>query len=600
MACGDLIVRSIFSLVVLLVGLSYSPLATAWTQNPRLYKPAEPGRSFSSYQSIAEHGMVATAHPLASQAAIEMLKKGGNAFDAAVAASFVISVVRPQSTGIGGGGFLLTWEPKTKKTEVFDFRERAPALATRDMYLHKDGSERGQVFDGKVVPNASLNGHLSVGIPGLVAGLVDVHGKKGKLKLQTVLQPAIDIAENGFPIYAGLAEDILDRKDILNVFPSSQKIFLPNGIPLKTGDKLVQKDLAWTLKQIASKGRDGFYRGAVAERILAEMKKGGGILTAKDLEDYKVKFREPVTGTYRNFKIVSMPPPSSGGVHIVQMLNMLENTEYGTYPHGSPESIHILSEVMRRAFADRAEYLGDPDFVQVPVKGLTSKEYAKKLFSTIDLKKATPSSAVKPGNPQAYESPSTTHLSVIDSEGNSVSSTQTINYTFGSCVVAEGTGIVLNDEMDDFSKKPGTANVFGLVGSDANAVAAGKTMLSSMSPTLVFDKDDKLLLAVGSPGGPRIISATLQTIINVIDHKMPLDMAVHATRIHHQWNPDILRVEADTLSAETAKALELLGHKLDASNTIGDVQAVGTTQGGFIGVSDTRSEGQPLGFRLIK
>ncbi len=588
--------RSLLSVAVFFVGIIVSPLAASSTQSPRIYQPTETKRALASYQAVGKNGMAATAHPLASQAAIAILTKGGNAFDAAVAASFVISVVRPQSTGIGGGGFLLTWDPKDKTTDVYDFRERAPALASRDMYLNKDGSERDHSFVGKVVPNASLNGHLAIGVPGLVAGLLDVQSKKGKLKLPVVMQPAIDIAENGFPVYEGLAEDILDRKDVLNLFPSSQKIFLPNGIALKAGDKLVQKDLAWTLKQIAAKGKDGFYKGTVAERIVSEMKKGGGILSAKDLTDYKVKKREPVSGTYRNFKIVSMPPPSSGGVHIIQMLNMLENTDYSSFPHGSTESIHILSEVMRRAFADRAEYLGDPDFVKVPLKGLTSKDYAKKLFATIELKKATPSSAVKPGIPQAYESPSTTHLSIIDLEGNAVSSTQTINYTFGSCVVAEGTGIVLNNEMDDFSKKPGTANVFGLVGNEANAIAAGKTMLSSMSPTLLFDKDDKLLFAIGSPGGPRIINATLQTIINIVDHKMPLDQAVHAARIHHQWNPDLLRVEAGTLTPEVTKSLEALGHKIESVNTIGDVQAVGTAGSQFIGVSDTRSEGQPIGF----
>jgi gamma-glutamyltranspeptidase/glutathione hydrolase len=586
----------IISLAFIFLCLTVTPETLARTQSPRLYQPTESGRSIATYQAVAKHGMVATAHPLASKAAIDILKKGGNAFDAAVAASFVISVVRPQSTGIGGGGFLLTWEQKAKKTEVYDFRERAPALATRDMYVNKDGSERGQIFEGKLVPNSSLNGHLSVGVPGLVAGLVEVHAKKGKLKLSEVMEAAIDIAESGFTVYGGLAEDIIDRKDILSAFPSSQKIFLPSGVPLKVGDRLVQKDLAWTLKQIAAKGRDGFYKGEVAERIIAEMKKGSGILSAKDLLDYKVKTRDPIRGSYRGFKIVSMPPPSSGGVHIVQMLNMLENVEFGKFAHGSAESIHILSEVMRRAFADRAEYLGDPEFVKVPIKGLISKDYAKKLYTSIDLKKATPSAVVKPGNPEAYESPSTTHLSVVDSEGNAVSTTQTINYSFGSCVVAEGTGIVLNDEMDDFSKKPGTANVFGLVGNEANAIAAGKTMLSSMSPTLVFDKDDKLILAVGSPGGPRIISATLQTIINVIDHKMPLDQAVHAARIHHQWSPDILRVEAATLSLEVSKSLEVLGHKIDAINTIGDVQAVGTAPQGLIGVSDTRSEGQPMGY----
>jgi len=590
-------VGKVFSLGIFFVGLFWSQLVIARTQSPQLFSPTESSRQLSSYHTVAKNGVVATAHPLASEAAIAILKKGGTAFDAAVAASFVISVVRPQSTGIGGGGFLLAFESKTKKTEVFDFRERAPALATRDMYVNKDGSERDHAFEGKVVPNASVNGHLSVGVPGLVAGLIDVHAKKGKLPLQTVMQPAISIAENGFPVYEGLVEAILRRKDILSIFPSTQKIFLPGGISLKVGNKLIQKDLAWTLKQIAQHGKDGFYKGAVADRIIAEMKKGGGILTAKDLIDYKVKYREPVIGTYRNHKIVSMPPPSSGGVHIVQMLNMLEQVQYGQYPHGSSESIHLLSEVMRRAFADRAEYLGDPDFVKVPVHGLISKEYAKKLFATIDQKKATPSLTIKPGTPQAFESPSTTHISIVDKEGNSVSSTQTINYTFGSGVVAEGTGIILNDEMDDFSKKPGTANVFGLVGNEANAVAAGKTMLSSMSPTLVFDMNDKLLFALGSPGGPRIISATLQTIINVIDHKMPLDLAVHAARIHHQWYPDELRVESSTLTGEVAKSLELLGHKIDTGQAIGDVQAVGiTAKGLLIGVSDTRSEGQAIGY----
>lgn len=578
----------VFALVLLRSSVGFAEL--------QLFQPVEESRSRDSYRATGTNGMVATAHPLASEAAIAMLKKGGNAFDAAVAASFVISVVRPQSTGIGGGGFLLTWEAAQKKSEVFDFRERAPAAASRDMYLNKDGTEKNFTYEGKTIENASVNGHLSAGIPGLVAGLVEVQEKKGKLKLVQVIQPAIDIAEKGFEVYGGLAEAIEDRKAILAVFPDSRKIFLPKDKPLKVGDILVQPELALTLRQIALKGAAGFYQGTVGAKLVAEMKRGNGIMTAKDLDGYKVKMREPVTGSYRGYKIVSMPPPSSGGVHIVQMLNMLEQTEYGKLEHGSAASIHLLAEVMRRAFADRAEYLGDPEFVKVPVKGLVSVTYAKKLFSTIDLKKATRSEVLKPGNPQAYESPSTTHLSVVDKDGNAVTSTQTVNYSFGSCVVAQGTGVVLNDEMDDFSKKPGTPNVFGLLGNEANAVAAGKTMLSSMSPTFLLNSDGTLKLALGSPGGPRIINATLQTILNVIDHKMPLDLAVHAARIHHQWFPDEIRVESYTLTPEVQKQLEALGHKIVVKSAIGDVQAVSVQSGQLMGVSDTRSEGRPLGY----
>lgn len=562
----------------------------------RMHPPVEKGRDTASYVAVGKSGMVATAHPLASEAAIAMMKHGGNAFDAAVAASFVISVVRPQSTGIGGGGFLLSWDAKPRTVEVYDFRERAPAAATRDMYFDKNGVEKTFSYEGKTVPSASVNGHLSVGVPGLVAGLIEIQKKKGKLPLATVIQPAVDIAEKGFPVYGGLAHAITERFEVLNVFPGSRAIFIPNGKPLKVGDTLVQKDLAETLRRIAKNGLAGFYEGETSRLIVAEMNRGKGLITEKDLKDYQVKMREPVTGTYRGYKVVSMPPPSSGGVHIIQMLNMLAQTDYAQFPHGSVDSVHLLAEVMRRAFADRAEYLGDPDFVKVPVKGLLSLDYAKALYQTIDQENATSSDKVRPGTPQAYESPSTTHLSIVDKDGNAVTSTQTVNYSFGSGVVAQGTGIVLNDEMDDFSIKPGVANVYGLLGSEANAVAAGKTMLSSMSPTFVFNPDGSLRLALGSPGGPRIINATLQTIINVIDHKMSLADAVHAVRIHHQWYPDEIRVEESTLAPEVQKALEARGHKISIKGTIGDVQAVGVERGLFTGVSDTRSEGRPLGY----
>jgi gamma-glutamyltranspeptidase/glutathione hydrolase len=409
------------------------------------------------------------------------------------------------------------------------------------------------------------------------------------------MAPAIEIAEQGFPIYQGLAAALRERAGVLKLFPGTKKIFFRHGQPLAQGDVLIQRDLAKTLKRIAAKGAAGFYQGEVAKRIVAEMQRGRGLITQKDLDHYTVKHEDPVIGVYRGHQIVSMPPPSSGGAHIIEIMNILAGDDYGALRYGSAASWHLLAEAMRRAFADRAEYLGDPEFVRVPLKGLTSPAYGKALRQTIDVTKATPSAQVKAGQPQAYESPSTTHLSVVDQEGNAVSTTQTVNWSFGSGVVADGTGVVLNDEMDDFAKKPGVPNAFGLVGNDANAVAARKTPLSSMSPTLVFGADGKLELVVGSPGGPRIISATLQTILNVIDHKMPLPDAVHASRIHHQWLPDELRVEKGGLDPGAQAQLEKMGHKVKEGGSIGDVQAIMVVPGGLVGVSDTRSEGMPKG-----
>lgn len=576
-------------------GVSFPSGALPASPSPRLVPPSEPSRTRDSYVARGTKAMVVAAHPLASEAGRKILEQGGNAMDAAVAASFAISVVRPQSTGIGGGGFLLAYDSGKKATEVYDFRERAPESATRDMYLDAKGEPTDFRYEGVVVPNSSVNGHLAVGVPGLVKGLLEVHAKYGRLPLAAVMAPAIAIAEQGFPVYKGLAEALTERRDVLKVFPATKKIFFRHGEPLKQGDVLIQRDLAKTLKLIALKGEGGFYKGEVAKRLVAEMRRGKGLVSQRDLDQYQVKHHEPVVGTYRGFKIVSMPPPSSGGVHVVEILNILQGDEYGALGYGSADSVHLLAEAMRRAFADRAEYLGDPAFVRVPLKGLTSPDYAKSLRKQIDLAKATPSSAVKAGQPQAYESPSTSHISVVDSQGNAVSTTQTVNWSFGSGVVADGTGIVLNDEMDDFAKKPGVPNVFGLVGNEANAVAARKTMLSSMSPTLVFAADDKLRLVVGSPGGPRIISATLQTILNVIDFKMPLADAVHTARIHHQWLSDELRVEKDGLAPAVRGDLERRGHKVVEGGAIGDVQAIEVTPEGLVGVSDTRSEGMPKG-----
>jgi gamma-glutamyltranspeptidase/glutathione hydrolase len=568
-------------------------LAAANTDTSLNFSPSETQRSIDDYVAKTPRGAaIATAHPLASEAAMAMIRKGGNAADAAVAASFVISVVRPQSTGIGGGGFLIYHDAKSTRQRVYDFRERAPAAATRDMYLDKDGNPKEFEFNGHKLKDPSVNGHLSIGIPGLVKGLKEFHQQNGKLKFSEVVAPAIDAARSGFMVYPSLAEDIAERREILAAYPASAKIFIPNGKPLVVGDRLVQADLASTLDLVATQGSDAFYTGKIGQLILAEIKRGGGIITAEDLSNYKVKERKAVEGQFGPFKIISMPPPSSGGAHIIQMLNMMSELQIAKLKRHAPQTLHLIAETMRRAFADRAELLGDTEFVKLPLKGIVNPSYAKFLASGINRLTATPSSQIKKSNAWNFESDSTTHLSVVDADGNAVSSTQTINYSFGSCVVAEGTGIVLNDEMDDFSIKPGVPNAYGLVGSEANAIAAGKTMLSSMSPTIVLNKNKQVHLVAGSPGGPRIISATFQTILNSLAFEMKPQDAVHALRIHHQWMPDKLRIErayGDAMVTELKK----FGHEIEFSDQIGDVQAIMRDNDGWIAVSDTRSEGRP-------
>ncbi|MBI2602392.1 MAG: gamma-glutamyltransferase [Deltaproteobacteria bacterium] len=584
---GHLMLRSMLVLPFLFL--------VACVNHQRFYQASAP-KLRNDYAKESTRGIVTAAHPLAASAGLTMLQLGGNAVDAAVASSFAISVLRPQSTGLGGGGFLLFYDAQRKAVEVFDFRERAPLRAQRHMYVHKEGAWREFFYEGKRVGLSSEEGHLAVGVPGLVAGLLEVHNRLGSLPLPKVMAPAIRIAEEGFPVYKSLAESIREKKEVLAHFPGSRKLFLPNGNPLAEGDLLVQKDLARTLVAISKHGSEAFYRGMTARKIVEEMKRGGGLITAQDLSSYKVVQHEPIQGSYRGYSIFSMPPPSSGGVHIVQIFNMLSFFDVGSLAFHSAEHIHLLTETMKRAFADRAQYLGDPKFAKVPVKGLTSLEYARELRTSLSLEKATPSSELAAGNPLPYEPPSTTHLSVVDPWGNAVSTTQTINATFGSCVVAEGTGIVLNNEMDDFSKQPGAPNLFGLVGGEANSIAPGKTMLSSMSPSIVLDPSGELFLILGAQGGPRIISSVLQTISNVIDFKMPLPDAVHAKRIHHQWLPDHIRTETDGLPKDVMRTLEAKGHTIkESSAPTGDVQAIGRIHGGWIGVSDTRSEGQPIG-----
>jgi gamma-glutamyltranspeptidase/glutathione hydrolase len=558
------------------------------------FAPANQNRSAEDYQALSRSGMVVAAHPLASEAGAKMLEVGGNAVDAAVAASFVIAVVRPQSSGIGGGGFLLHHDAATSRQRVFDFRERAPRKADRRLYIDKSGAPRETRYQRKVIKNPSVNGHLSVAIPGLVRGLVDLHKELGKLDLHTVMAPSVKIAMEGFRVYDALAKEIEERQEWLGLYPGSRKIFFDERGPLKSGAILEQRDLAATLKEIAATGGKSFYEGAIAKKIIAEMERGQGVMDLYDLRNYRMIERAPLKGSYRGRRIVSMPPPSSGGTHVIEMLNMLETRDLSAlHPRGATY-IHLLAEVMRRAFADRAKEMGDPDFTTVPVARLTSKSYAKERLKNFDPEKATASNAVGQIQPTA-ESPSTTHISVIDRWGNAVATTQTVNYSFGSTVVAEGTGIVLNDEMDDFTTVPGGLNVFGLLTGVKNDIEPGKTPLSSMSPTMVFGADGRVDLVLGSPGGPRIINAVLQTIVNVIDFKMlPLD-AVHATRIHHQYIPDELRVESDSLDTDTRKTLEAMGHLLKPISSIGDIQAIVQQPDGLlVGISDSRSDGKPF------
>ncbi|MBB3214375.1 gamma-glutamyltranspeptidase/glutathione hydrolase [Herbaspirillum sp. Sphag1AN] len=534
----------------------------------------------------ASHGMVASEQELATQVGVDILKRGGNAIDAGVAVGFALAVVLPNAGNIGGGGFMMIHDAKTGKNVALDFREMAPAKASRDMYLDDKGN---------VAPGRSLYTHLAIGVPGTVAGLTHALEKYGSMKLADVIAPAIKLAENGYTVSPSLALILSAERDHLGKWDSSKAVFFKDGRPLQAGEKLVQKDLAKSLKLIAKQGPSVFYEGEIGKKIVAEMDKHGGLITAADLKNYKVVEREPVVGNYHGYEVMSMPPPSSGGVHIIQMLNILARYPLKQYGADSAQSIHLMAEAMKLAYADRAEYLGDPDFNKVPVKGLTSTAYADELAKKINPDHATPAAEIKPGKPQPYESDQTTHFSVADKAGNLVATTYTLNLNFGSGIVATGTGITLNNEMDDFSAKPGVANAFGLVGGEANAVGAGKRPLSSMSPTFVL-KDGKPFMVTGSPGGSRIITTTLQTILNVIEYDMNVAEATVTPRIHHQWTPDQLRIEKG-ISADTIKILKEKGQNVSVQPSMGRTQTIEIKDGMFYGYSDPRNpDGRTIGF----
>lgn len=502
--------------------------------------------------------------------------------DAAVATAYALSVVEPFSAGLGGGGFLLYFDAKTKKVTVVDYREVAPKRAHRDMYLDKNG---------KVDPDRSLTGILAVAVPGMVPGLFEAQKKLGRLKLQEVLDPAIELAKDGFIVPPGFHDASSDRLEALQ--KHNANVFLKDGQPYAVGDRLVQAELAKTLQALKKQGPRLFTHGRVAKAIARHSKKLGGLLTLDDLKRFKPRFREALWGAYRGYRVATMPPPSSGGTHLLQMLKMLELDRAKRQPSPT-QDVHVLMEIMRRAYADRATFMGDPKFVSIPLSGLLSESYLLQRYLTIKPFSASRSASIKAGAPAPHEPNDTTHLSVIDAEGNAVALTQTINYTFGSCVVVPGTGIVLNDEMDDFAAAPGAPNIYGLVGSEANSVQPGKIPLSSMTPTILI-KDGKARLAVGSPGGSTIITTTLQVILNVLDKGMNVQDAVAAPRLHMQWLPDATLIEPDALPAQRKRALLNLGHRFKDRSSWGNATAVWVDENGLrTGAADPRGDGAAL------
>ncbi|MGM0952564.1 MAG: gamma-glutamyltransferase [Pseudomonadota bacterium] len=535
-----------------------------------------------------DQGMVATSHTLASEIAQQVLRNGGNAIDAAVTAGFALAVTQPRSGNIGGGGFLLYAPGDGTAPEAVDYRETAPASASETMFQDEDGN---------VVNERSRFSHKAAGVPGTVAGLALALERHGTISLKEALAPAIRLASDGFVVPRRFTEGLEQAKDRLQRWPASKATFYKkDGSAPQPGEMFRQPELADTLQRIADQGVKGFYEGETARLIVDQMQRNDGLITLDDLKNYQPAIREPVHGNYRGHDIYSMSPPSSGGTHIVQILNILEHYPIDEMGHNSADTLHHMAEAMKLAYADRSEYLGDTDFVEVPLTGLTSKGYAAALRATIDSEKARPSTDIKPGNPTPWESPETTHFSVVDRWGNAVSNTYTINFSYGSGITVTGAGFLLNNEMDDFSAKPGVPNAYGLIGGEANKIEPGKRMLSSMSPTIV-QKNGRNFLVTGSPGGSRIITTTLQVIMNVIDHKMNIQSAVSAPRIHHQWLPDEIRMEQG-ISPDTVGLLEARGHKVTTSRAMGAIQSIMIDEDGTLygGADPRRSTSSAIGY----
>lgn len=562
-------------LLILMLGCSHQvKIVAPTTTEPRV-----------AHEAMASSVMVTSQGEGTTRAALTVFNQGGNIIDAFVAASFAISVERPHSTGIGGGGFLLYYAKKDNKVYAFDFREIAPLLAKSNMYLTKDG---------EVQPLLSQEGALAVANPGLVKGLYLIHQRFGKLAWKETMRPAIQLAREGFPLYEGLHEALEHRRSLLTQDPEAKATFYTeDGKTPLLGTKVVQENLAKTLELIAEKGSDGFYAGKVADAIVKTVQSKRGLLTHKDLRTYTMVERTPVEGVYKGLKIYSMPPPSSGGIHVIQILKMLEPHNLQSYGPQSTKAVHLTANAMQRAFLDRASYLGDPDFHSVPTKELVDDGYLTKMSERINSPKAIKASELK-HVALPYESDDTTHFTIADREGNLVASTQTINGWFGSGVIAKGTGIVLNNEMDDFAQKIGAQNLFGAVGGQNNLVEPRKRPLSSMSPTIITKKDEPFM-ALGSPSGTRIITCVAQTILNAVEFQMPLYEAVAATRIHQQWQPDQLQIETPFLRPEVEEDLKELGHDVVHKRLGCSIQAIMRAKDKWHGVSDPRGEGLALG-----
>ena len=573
----DIRPTTLFAIITI---VAFIALAVVTTQPAHAVQSAIFRQSAISHPEIGYQGMVSSQDTFSSQAAADVLAEGGNAVDAAVTAGFTMAVTLPRAGNIGGGGFMLIHDAKTNRQTSIDYREQAAAAADRDMFLDESGSP---------VQDLSQITHLAAGVPGTVRGFELALKKFGTISLARALAPAIELAENGFPVGADLYDSLAHYKDEFALSAEAKRVFYQeDGSPWPVGALLVQKDLANTLRLIAKNGADEFYSGSIAKKIVADMENNRGIITLKDMQQYEAIERAPVKGSYRGLKVVSMPPPSSGGVHLIQMLNILERFPVEQFGHNSADAIHVMTEAMRLAYADRSKYLGDPDYVEVPSSHLTSKKYAHALARTIDMDSAAPSLDVYPGAEMKnhYESHETTHFSVIDAQGNAVSNTYTLNFSYGSKLMVPGTGILLNNQMDDFSSKPGAANAYGLIGGKCNAIEPGKRMLSSMTPTLLF-KEDGTIVATGSPGGSRIINVVLQMIVNLVDHNMSVAEATVAPRFHHQWFPDVLLIEKG-FSADTIRLLSGRGHKIKRQSAMGSTQTVSKENGIFLGFSDLR------------